>query len=87
MLAPIAPHISEELWQKLGHNDSLSYEEWPTFDESLLVDNEIEIVIQVNGKLKDKIKISKDLTKDEMEAVAMDNEKSKKRLKVKQSVK
>lgn len=77
MLAPIAPHISEELWQKLGHNDSLSYEEWPTFDESLLVDNEIEIVIQVNGKLKDKIKISKDLTKDEMEAVAMDNEKIK----------
>jgi len=77
MLSPIAPHISEELWQKLGHNDSLSYEEWPTFDESLLVDNEIEIVIQVNGKLKDKIKISKDLTKDEMEAVAMDNEKIK----------
>ncbi|RIN99380.1 leucine--tRNA ligase [Mammaliicoccus sciuri] len=77
MLSPIAPHISEELWQKLGHNDSLSYEEWPTFDESLLVDNEIEIVIQVNGKLKDKIKISKDLTKNEMEAVAMDNEKIK----------
>lgn len=77
MLSPIAPHISEELWQKLGHNDTLSYEEWPTFDESLLVDNEIEIVIQVNGKLKDKIKISKDLTKDEMEAVAMDNEKIK----------
>lgn len=77
MLSPIAPHISEELWQKLGHNDTLSYEEWPTFDESLLVDNEIEIVIQVNGKLKDKIKISKDLSKDEMEAVAMDNEKIK----------
>ncbi|PTI89593.1 leucine--tRNA ligase [Mammaliicoccus vitulinus] len=77
MLSPIAPHISEELWQKLGHADTVTYEEWPVFDEALLVDNEVEIVIQVNGKLKDKVKISKDLTKDEMEAVALDNDKIK----------
>lgn len=77
MLSPIAPHISEELWQKLGHADTVTYEEWPVFDEALLVDNEVEIVIQVNGKLKDKVKVSKDLTKDEMEAVALDNDKIK----------
>ena len=77
MLSPIAPHISEELWRKLGHTDTVTYEEWPVFDEALLVDNEVEIVIQVNGKLKDKVKISKDLTKDEMEAVALDNVKIK----------
>ncbi|GGI40479.1 leucine--tRNA ligase [Mammaliicoccus stepanovicii] len=75
LLSPIAPHIAEELWNKLGHEDTITYEEWPTFDESLLVDNEVEIVIQVNGKLKDKVKISKDLSKEEMEQVALDNEK------------
>lgn len=77
LLSPIAPHISEELWQKLGHTETVTYEEWPTFDESLLVDNEVEIVLQVNGKLKDKMKISKDLTKEEMETVALDNDKIK----------
>lgn len=77
MLSPIAPHISEELWQKLGHTETVTYEEWPTFDESLLVDNEVEIVVQVNGKLKDKMKISKDLTKEEMETVALENDKIK----------
>lgn len=75
LISPIAPHIAEELWNKLGHEDTITYEEWPTFDESLLVDNEVEIVIQVNGKLKDKVKISKDLSKEEMEQVALDNEK------------
>lgn len=59
MLSPIAPHISEELWAKLGHDDTIAYEEWPTFDPSLLVDNEVEIVIQVNGKLKEKLKFPK----------------------------
>lgn len=77
MLSPIAPHISEELWQKLGHTETVTYEEWPTFDASLLVDNEVEIVVQVNGKLKDKMKISKDLTKEEMETVALENDKIK----------
>ncbi len=77
MLSPIAPHISEELWQKLDHTETVTYEEWPTFDASLLVDNEVEIVVQVNGKLKDKMKISKDLTKEEMETVALENDKIK----------
>ncbi|MCU5746852.1 leucine--tRNA ligase [Staphylococcus sp. SQ8-PEA] len=77
MLAPIAPHISEELWSRLGHEDSITYESWPTYDESLLQDEEIEIVVQVNGKLRAKLTISKDLSKDEMEQVALDNENVK----------
>ena len=77
MLSPIAPHISEELWAKLGHDDTIAYEEWPTFDPSLLVDNEVEIVIQVNGKLKEKTKVSKDLSKEEMEQFALEIDKVK----------
>ena len=77
MLSPIAPHISEELWAKLGHDDTIAYEEWPTFDPSLLVDNEVEIVIQVNGKLKEKTKVSKDLSKEEMKQFALEIDKVK----------
>src|SRR5690625_3566622 len=50
MLSPIAPHISEELWSRLGHSSTISYEEWPTYDESYLIDDEVEIVIQVMGR-------------------------------------
>lgn len=77
ILSPIAPHISEELWAKLGHDDTIAYEEWPIFDPSLLVDNEVEIVIQVNGKLKEKTKVSKDLSKEEMEQFALEIDKVK----------
>ena len=59
MLAPIAPHISEELWQRLGNQETITYQPWPTYNESLLVDDEIEIVVQVNGKVRAKINILK----------------------------
>ncbi|KKB39712.1 leucine--tRNA ligase [Bacillus thermotolerans] len=75
LLAPIAPHLAEELWEKLGHEGSISYEAWPTFDETKLVDDEVEIVIQVNGKVKAKLMISKEATKEEMEQIAMNEEK------------
>jgi leucyl-tRNA synthetase len=74
LLAPIAPHMTEELWAKLGHEDSISYVEWPSFDESKLVDNEVEIVLQVNGKVKAKVMIPRDMNKDDLEKTAMDNE-------------
>ncbi|TDM04581.1 leucine--tRNA ligase [Macrococcus carouselicus] len=77
MLSPIAPHIAEELWQKLGHTDTLTYEAWPTFDASKLVDDEIEVVIQVNGKLKKKALIAKDMPKEELEAFALAEEEIK----------
>ena len=73
MLAPIAPHIGEELWSKLGHNETITYQPWPTFDESLLVDEEVEIVVQVNGKVRAKLNIPKDLSKEEMQDLALVN--------------
>jgi leucyl-tRNA synthetase len=56
LLNPIAPHITEEMWEKLGHNNTIAYEPWPTFDESKTVDEEKEIGVQVNGKLRATIK-------------------------------
>ncbi|MGO3500361.1 MAG: leucine--tRNA ligase [Lactococcus cremoris] len=69
LLAPFAPHIAEELWVKLGNEAGISYVAWPTFDESKLVESEVEIVVQINGKLKAKIKIAKDLGRDELEKI------------------
>lgn len=67
LLSPLAPHISEELWQRLGHEDSITYAEWPTYDESWTVDSEIEIVVQVNGKIVERTMIAKDMDKDAMQ--------------------
>ncbi|MGV3137246.1 leucine--tRNA ligase [Brevibacillus agri] len=74
MLSPIAPHLGEELWEKLGHNDTIAYEPWPTYDESKLVEDEVEIVIQINGKNKEKMLIASDSTKEQMEELALSNE-------------
>ncbi|WP_100331897.1 leucine--tRNA ligase [Bacillus xiapuensis] len=80
LLSPIAPHMTEELWEKLGHNETISYHPWPEFEESKLVDDEVEIVIQINGKLKAKLMIAKDATREEMEQTAMNEEKVKEQL-------
>ena len=77
MLSPIAPHIGEELWDRLGHENTITYQPWPTFDESLLVDDEVEIVVQVNGKVRAKINIPKDLSKEEMQDLALSNDNVK----------
>lgn len=71
LLSPLAPHISEELWQRLGHEDSITYAEWPTYDESWTVDSEIEIVVQVNGKIVERTMIAKDMDKDAMQEFAL----------------
>ncbi|MGD7044309.1 leucine--tRNA ligase [Jeotgalibacillus proteolyticus] len=73
LLAPFAPHLAEELWEKLGETN-LSYSDWPAFDESKLVDNEVEIVVQVNGKMKMKLMIARDAGKEEMEKLATSEE-------------
>lgn len=71
MLAPIAPHVGEELWHRVtGSVDGISYVDWPAYDESYLVNDEIEVVFQVNGKLRSKAQVSKDVTKEEMEQLA-----------------
>ncbi|WP_026676645.1 leucine--tRNA ligase [Fictibacillus gelatini] len=74
LLSPIAPHICEELWEKLGHNETIAYSSWPIWDESKLVEKEIEIVVQINGKVKAKINVPADLKKEEMEEVALNHE-------------
>jgi leucyl-tRNA synthetase len=71
ILAPLAPHLAEELWEKLGGTETISYVAWPTFDESKLVENEIEMAIQFNGKVRTKIVVSKDFSKDELEKAVL----------------
>lgn len=75
LISPVTPHIAEELWSKLGHSGSISYEPWPTYDETRLVEDEVEIVIQVMGKVRAKIMVPKDASKDELEKMALNNEK------------
>jgi leucyl-tRNA synthetase len=86
LLQPFAPHLAEELWSKLNiqhptsniqHPITLAYAVWPKFDAALLVESEIEIPVQVNGKLRDVIKVSVNATAAELEALALANEKAK----------
>ena len=72
-LAPYAPHLGEELWQFLGHDDTLAYEPWPAFDPKALVEDEIEIPVQVLGKLRGRIMVPVAATPAEMEALAKAN--------------
>ncbi|MDR7074099.1 leucine--tRNA ligase [Fictibacillus barbaricus] len=74
MLSPIAPHICEELWEKLGGASSIAYESWPVWDEAQLVENEVEIVVQVNGKLKAKLTIPANINGQDMEQAALKEE-------------
>ncbi|MFE8698211.1 leucine--tRNA ligase [Cytobacillus sp. FJAT-53684] len=74
MLSPITPHVAEELWEKLGHSGTIAYEAWPAFDEAKLVDDEVEIVIQINGKVKAKLRVPSDAQKDALEKIAMDDD-------------
>lgn len=77
LLNPVAPHITEELWEMLGNKDQLTLHAWPTYDESKLVEDEIEVVIQINGKIKEKMMIAKDASKEVQEAAALELEKIK----------
>ncbi|MFY0783350.1 leucine--tRNA ligase [Peribacillus simplex] len=80
LLAPVAPHIAEELWSKLGHSESIAYGTWPAFDEAKLVDNEVEIVIQINGKVKTKLMVPTDTTKEKLEEIAMGDDSIKEQI-------
>ncbi|GGD71793.1 leucine--tRNA ligase [Paenibacillus nasutitermitis] len=70
MLSPLAPHIAEELWSKLGHEGSVSYVAWPSYNEAWTVDQEVEIVVQVNGKILERLSIAADTDEAEMESIA-----------------
>ncbi|MCS8570392.1 leucine--tRNA ligase [Pediococcus pentosaceus] len=71
MLAPIIPHVAEELWSLLGHEGGISYAEWPTYDESKLVEATVQVILQVNGKVRSKITVDKDIAKEELEKLAL----------------
>ena len=76
LIAPFAPHLAEELWQGLANTgQSISYVAWPTYDESKLVESEVEIVVQIKGKVKARLTVAKDLAPDELEKVALADEK------------
>jgi leucyl-tRNA synthetase len=80
ILAPFAPHIAEELWQRLGHAESLAYEPWPQYDDQLIKEKEIELAVQVNGKIKDRIIVSADTDEEQIKQKALACEKVKKAL-------
>jgi leucyl-tRNA synthetase len=75
MLSPIAPHIAEELWEKLGHTDTITYEPWPQYDEAWTVDNEVEIVVQVNGKIADRATVAADADEETLKELALSLDK------------
>ena len=75
ILSPFAPHIAEELWQKLGHDKTLAYESWPKFDPELVKEAEIELAIQVNGKIKDKIIVPAQADDEQIKQKALASEK------------
>ena len=74
MLAPITPHICEQLWQELGHQEPLSFADWPKVDESALVEEEKLIVVQVNGKVRAKLTVPADASAEQVEQIAFDEE-------------
>ncbi|WP_428911274.1 leucine--tRNA ligase [Niallia sp. Krafla_26] len=77
LIAPITPHLAEELWEKLGHSGTVAYESWPAYDEAKLKDDKVEIVIQINGKVKHKLVVPVNTNKVVLEQLAMDDDKVK----------
>jgi leucyl-tRNA synthetase len=71
ILAPFAPHIAEELWEKLGHTNTLAYEPWPEYDKELVKEKEIELAVQVNGRIKDRIVVAADADEKQIESEAL----------------
>ncbi len=80
LLSPVVPHITEELWSKLGHVGSIAYAKWPTYDESKLVEDVVEIVVQINGKVRQHLQVSKDASREELQDLALNDERIKQEL-------
>jgi len=75
LLAPFAPHFAEELWHELGYTDSVHKQPWPGYDPAALVQDEVEIVVQLNGKVKSRMTVPADIDKDEMEKFVLEQDK------------
>jgi len=74
LLAPLAPHMTEELWNQLGNEGLIQFTQWPVWDDALIVEDTISIAVQVNGKLRGDIQVSKDTTKEEIETLSLEHE-------------
>ena len=73
LLAPLAPHITEELWHMTGHSGSIHQSMWPTYDEAMTHDETFTLVVQVNGKVRERIEVSADITEGQARQVALEN--------------
>ena len=71
LIAPLAPHLAEELWEALGHKDTLAYESWPVFDEKFTREDTMELPIQINGRLRSRLMASISATKEDLEKAAL----------------
>jgi len=78
LLAPFAPHITEELWKELGNKKSIHLENWPKYDEKLIQEEKIVLLIQINGKMRDQTEVSPDISEEEAKILALSREKIKK---------
>ncbi len=75
VLAPFAPHIAEELWARLGHAESLAYEPWPEYDEELAREKQLELAVQVNGKVRDRIVVPAEADEEQIKEKALGSAK------------
>jgi leucyl-tRNA synthetase len=87
LLAPFAPHVAEELWEKLDHAASLAYEPWPTYDQAALQEAAVEVILQVNGKLRSRLTVAPGTTEHELQALALADEAVRRHCEGKQIVK
>ncbi len=87
LLAPFAPHIAEELWQRLGHERTLAYHPWPSYDPERIAESTVEIPVQVKGKVRGKVRVPADATREQLERAAREDERVAKFLEGKQIVK
>ena len=78
VLSPFAPHLAEELWSGLGNNKSVGYEKWPEYDKNLIKEDEIELVVQVNGKVRDRIKMAAEISEKEANELVLKSDKVQK---------
>lgn len=78
VLSPFTPHICEEMWEHLGHDSFIYSQKWPDYDEKALVRDTIEIVVQINGKVKEKMDVQTGISREDLEKLAMENEKVQK---------
>lgn len=80
LLSPVAPHISEEIWSQLGHNQSIEKSSWPIYDMNKLAEKQVEVIVQINGKIRARLMVEKGISKDVLEEKAMNDQRVAERL-------